>query len=191
MTKIESSSSTMQSKQSRLPRVTSQGDQLEYTALRSEILKRIELRHQIIQSVMVFAGIIFGLGLNNPSVAFIFPSLVALFALSWVHSDYRIRDMANYIRENIEPTFETPGWETVLQGRRNITTNRRWRLIFFSHGGLFLVIQLISIFIGITKYNHSLAETVLLVVSFFSVIYVIYIVSRAPSQSDALSLFQK
>lgn len=172
-------------------RITSQGDQLEYAALRNEILKRIELRHQIIQTLIVFAGVIFGLGLSNPGVALIYPPLAALFALSWVQSDYRIRDISKYIRDYIEPTFETPGWETVLQEIRKNATNRTWRFIVFSHGGLFLGTQLISIFIGITKYSQSPAENFLLVISFFSVIYVMYIISKTPSQSDANSFFGK
>jgi len=167
-----------------------QSANLEYTALRSEILKRIELRHQIIQTIIAFAGVILGFGLTHPRVALIFPPLAALFALSWVQSDYRIRDLADYIRQYIEPAFRTPGWETVIYERRKTRPKRTWRYIVFSHGGLFLGTQLMSIFIGIENYSRTLTENILLGISVLSTIYVGYIISKAPFQSDTNSLLE-
>src|SRR3990172_6680735 len=53
------------------------GIELEYTTLRSEILKRIEMRQQIVSIALTLAGTFLGAGLSNESGALIHPTLDA------------------------------------------------------------------------------------------------------------------
>jgi len=95
--------------------------EMEYTALRNEILKRIELRHQIIVVTLTIAGVFLGGGVqqNNAFITLVYPPLATFLAVSWAQNDHRIRDLAGYIRNYIEPFMSKDniilGWETYMQ----------------------------------------------------------------------------
>ena len=74
------------------------GVDLEYNSLRGEILKRIELRQQIISITLTLAGIFLSFGLSTDTVALIYPPLAAFLSIAWAQNDFRIRDLATYIR---------------------------------------------------------------------------------------------
>lgn len=142
--------------------------QLEYTALRNEILKRIELRQQVIQIALAFAGVLFSFGVARPGVAFVFPPLAALMATAWAQNDFRIRDLGTYLRDRIEPNLAGLGWETHLQKGRKASPDTTWRRTVYSHGGIFLGTQIIAIGIGLANFSNSLVEWILLFASFAS-----------------------
>ena len=55
------------------PTTIKPGCKLEYNALRSEVLKRIEMRQQIMSITLTLAGVFIGFGLKDSEVAFIYP----------------------------------------------------------------------------------------------------------------------
>jgi hypothetical protein len=91
--------------------------ELEYQQLRAEILKRIELRHQVIQTTLTFAGILIGVGAQtgNPLLSSLYPPLALCFAMLWAQNDIRGRQLGQFIREEIEK--EAGRWESFYRDK--------------------------------------------------------------------------
>ncbi len=156
---------------------------LEYNSLRSEILKRIELRQQIISITLTLAGIFLSFGLTTDTVALIYPPLAAFLSIGWAQNDFRIRDLATYIRENLETMPIGLGYETHAQQER--TQNRRlgaWRFVVISHTGIFVFTQVMAVGIELLR-SMPLVITplkwVLLVVDVMSILVVILFAGRS------------
>lgn len=87
----------------------------EYKALRDEILKRLEMQHQLISFALVAAGGLFAAGITNWSAVppLLYPLLSLFLAVSWTLHDIRIGEMGMYIRGRIEAQLlgHAHGWE--------------------------------------------------------------------------------
>ena len=151
----------------------------EYSALRSEILKRIGLRQQFISMTLTIAGVFLGIGVTTDTVALVYPLLAAFLAVGWVQNDIRIKQIATYIRERLASTTPYLGWETHVQERREETRMRAWRYVIFSHGGVFIFSQLVAIGIGILKLTATPVEWALLGVDVFAVALVLWVARQA------------
>ena len=146
----------------------SKGIEMEFNALREEVLKRIELREQITQITLGLAGVFLGVGLANPAIAFIYPTLSIFLAAGWAQNDLRIRQIGSYIRNNLETSLPGLGWES---HRKAIEEQSRLGLLNFvllSHGGIFALTQIMAIGIGLYKFTFTLAEQVLLGIDVFA-----------------------
>lgn len=79
----------------------------EYGALRNEILKRIEMRHQLLGVLMLAFGTLLTLGVTTGivEVILIYPLLALAFAFAWMHNDVRIKELADYISTHVEDTL--------------------------------------------------------------------------------------
>lgn len=152
-----------------------EGMKLEYTALRSEIVQRIGLRQQLLSITLTIAGVMLGFGVNNGSIALVYPPIAVFLALAWSQNDTRIRDSATYIRNRLEPKVPGLGWENYVQEERKRTLDGRWRRTILSHGGVFLSTQLIAILIGVfvLQFRLGLLDWALLVVDTIAMIIVV------------------
>ncbi|MBZ0289043.1 MAG: hypothetical protein K8I30_15600 [Anaerolineae bacterium] len=140
----------------------------EYATLREEILRRIELRQQLISITLTIAAVFLGVGLGSSTVAFVFPPLAALLALAWRQNDFRTRRLAEYIREHQEKEIDGLGWERYCQ------TNRRdWRGVVIAHAGTFLLVQLLAVGVGFFTFRSTWPEISLLVVDIISMVFVV------------------
>ncbi len=157
------------------------GIQLEYNALRSEILKRIELRQQIVALTLTLAGVFLSFALTVESVALIYPPLAMFLAFSWAQNDYRIRAMASYIRERLEGQPTGLGYETYTQlGRAERKNLGAWRFVVISHSGIFLVTQLMAVGIELSKSTpFSALEWVLSLIDVIAILIVVWITRQA------------
>jgi hypothetical protein len=150
------------------------GYELEYSALRAEILKRVELRQQIMSLALTIAGVFLGLGITTGSIALVYPPLAVFLAIAWVQNDSRIFDMALFIRDKLEPAIPGLGWESFIQGKRQSDARQgKWRTTILSHGGTFLFTQAIAIGIGLIHFGFTTGEWILLAVDILSLILVI------------------
>jgi hypothetical protein len=152
------------------------GLKMEYNALRGEILQRIGLRQQIIAMTLTVAGAFLAVGVTTAGIALVYPPLAFFLAVGWSQNDYRVRDAATYIRENIESASPGLGWETYVNKRRSRTRRSSWRYIVLSHGGVFLITQLMAIGIGIAKFSSTPAEWFLLALDAIAIALVGWIV---------------
>ena len=78
----------------------------EYQVLRGEILKRTELQHQLISIALLAFGSLLALGFGkdgSPQATLAYPLLTVALAAAWSQHDIRIRQIGEYIRDNIEP----------------------------------------------------------------------------------------
>ena len=159
------------------------GVDLEYNSLRGEILKRIELRQQIISITLTLAGIFLSFGLSTDTVALIYPPLAAFLAIAWAQNDFRIRDLATYIRENLETAPIGLGYETYVQRvRSNNKKLGAWRFVVISHTGIFIFTQLMAVGIELLKSMPIVLtplEWVLLVIDFVSILVVLLFAGRS------------
>src|SRR5215213_9015593 len=86
----------------------------EYSALRDEILKRIELQHQILNLALIIAGTVISVGFqfsNGPIILLIYPPIALVLSAGWEQNNLRIRQIGAYIRERTEPRSSSGGWE--------------------------------------------------------------------------------
>jgi hypothetical protein len=158
------------------------GLELEYNSLRNEILKRFDLRQQFISIALTLAGIFLSFGLTTALVALIYPPIATFLALGWAQNDLRIRDLGNYIRENIETVYPGIGYETYVQQVRNKSKGvKSWRPLVISHSGIFLFTQLMAVGIELSKstsFVFSPLKWGLLSIDIIAIIIVAWIASQ-------------
>lgn len=175
------------------------GVDLEYNTLRAEILKRVELRQQLVSITLTLAGIFMSVGLSADLVVLIYPPLATLLAFSWAQNDVRIGNIAKYIREKLETVPLGLNYETYsYQEREKEEGLGSFRFVILSHTGIFLFTQVMAITIEIAKSTsfptYSPLKWVLLAVDLISILIVTYIIRkisvhkiRTPKNKGALS----
>ena len=85
----------------------------EYSALRDEIMKRIEFQNNVLNWTLVIAGsvVTFALQLNNAMILLLYPPIAFGLSASWYQNNLRIRQLGVYIRKRIETRASGRGWE--------------------------------------------------------------------------------
>jgi hypothetical protein len=82
--------------------------QAEYTSLRSEFVKRVELGQRLLEITLVSAAAILTINLTGAEFARVllaYPVLVMFLAFAALHHALQLRILATYIRTEIEPRF--------------------------------------------------------------------------------------
>lgn len=128
----------------------------EYNALREEILKRIEMQHQIISLTLIVAGTFFSINLQgnlNPLFNLIYPVLALFLATYWAQNGAQIVRIGNYIYENFDKHLTNGrGWENHL---RKTAYGRNFHLSLFAARGIFIGTQLITLAIFLSHFEQS------------------------------------
>ena len=115
----------------------------EYSALRDEILKRIEIQHQLIALALIAAGTFLPFGINTSiTVVLLYPVLAMFVAVAWAHSEVRIRQCAAYIKY-IEVGFleSAGGWE---HARLLMVGEKHGSRSLFASRGIFVGTQVVA-----------------------------------------------
>jgi hypothetical protein len=136
----------------------------EYTSLREEILKRIELRYQLLTIIITAFGAIlaFGSQLKSAILIFLYPLLALCSMIIWLSNKYDIGQISSYIK-GIESKMgkENLNWESQ---RALIERQGMERLLSYGSRGFFIITQLLALAIGIvmlTTYpeaNNTVAD---------------------------------
>jgi 8-oxo-dGTP diphosphatase len=127
----------------------------EYGSLREEILKRMEIRTQLLTFTLIVSGAILSYGASENAsvlVLLIYPILAYFLALAWTHSDLRAGEIGDYIKDYIETKTVGIGWQTHLQE----SMQKQKKTIYkkatsFSAAGIFLVTEIASLFLALPK----------------------------------------
>ena len=164
----------------------SRGIEIEFNALRNEVLKRIEIREHISQITLGLAGVFQSVGLANPVIAFIYPTLSFFLAVGWAQNDIRIRQLGNYIRNKLEPALPGLAWESHRKNIEEQTRTSLWHFVILSHGGIFVTTQIMAIGIGIFKFTYTLIEQVLLGVDLLSILLTFILLEYVRRASDRI-----
>ena len=142
----------------------------EYNALRNEILKRIELQHQMISLTLIVFGTIlgFGLQLHSSSIVLLYPVVSFFLAASWAHNGRSIRDIATYIREQVEARAgeNNFGWEHRALPHRRLLG----RLDTLSARGIFAGTSLLAILVAVPLAKVDTINIFLFAVAIASII---------------------
>lgn len=144
---------------------------LQYSALRSEIDRRIDIRQQILYLTLVVGGAFLTVGLQpniSELVILFYPILAMFLAASWTHNDLRIGQIDYFIQTEVEKHLGglAPGWEdfrrrTFLPSRKQTHIGKTNSghllapprgLIAFSTRGIFLTTQVIAMLIAVGRY---------------------------------------
>lgn len=165
----------------------------QYSAMRAEMIKRLEIRSQIVALTLVVAGTFLSVGAQTsvPESALLVYPLIAMFlAASWKQNDTRTGQMVRFIRDKIEkhigPSPAQLGWESY---RRD--SHPPSKLTPFSVSGVFVVTQLLAMALAVVRFVpliHGLrldnlsaelvVDGVLLVVGASSVVATFFILRR-------------
>lgn len=161
--------------------------EMVYNALREEILKHFDFQQQSLSitwtviTATLAASVLFP---TIPSVALLYPPIGASLTLTWIQRCYSIRSVANYIRDNLEPSFSFKGWETHLCERKGIIND--W-MIYISNGVFFLLSQVIAVGTGLYNFTtnsfkpiRSLTplEEILFIIDLLSILVVFFFVVK-------------
>jgi positive regulator of sigma E activity len=96
----------------------------QYSALREEVLKRIEIQHQLILGALVAIGTVLTVNTQSGSSAILllYPFLAMFLTLAWSQNDHRNREITQYLakKEKLFLTDASLGWE------HSRTSSRLW-----------------------------------------------------------------
>jgi hypothetical protein len=150
----------------------------EYASLRDELLKRIEIRHQIVSLHLIVAGTFLTIGAQPdiPAVVLlVYPVLTMFIAATWARNDSRIKYIGAYIRDNIELLTKNVLWET-HRLEKAAKPGFLWlsRLRIFSTMGLFLVTQVLALGLAVSRLVYSAEEIILLVLDMVAIAITTY-----------------
>jgi F0F1-type ATP synthase membrane subunit c/vacuolar-type H+-ATPase subunit K len=162
--------------------------EIEYATLREEMLKRMEARTQYISITLTIGGAFLGVGWGQGAVALLlFPPLAALLAAAWAQNETRLLQLSAYIRDHLETKIPGLGWERFSREMDERSQSSSWMLNLLSVGGIFLLTQLLAIFLGgirLTQNRPALFEYVLLGIAVASVFVVLSLINHVRRQSS-------
>ena len=153
----------------------------EWNGLRAEIIKRMEIRHQILSLALIVAGtlITFGAQPTTPVLVLLrYPLLSVFLALAWMHNDMRISEMAEFIREKIEPTLSGFRWEYYIRKKKTdeIKRNPLARATEISASGIFVFTELLALVLALARVSYAVHE--ILLVDLGAVFLTVFFVRR-------------
>jgi hypothetical protein len=133
--------------------------QTEYTSLRAEIVKRLELGQRLLEITLVSAAAILTINLTGTEfgrVLLAYPVLVMFLAFAGLHSALQVRILAMYIKTEIEPRFRwrhngqdvTVGYEAWLAAH---APREEQRLGIFSSIFMFTGTQVLVFSLGVVE----------------------------------------
>src|SRR5258708_7476136 len=148
----------------------------EYNSLKAEVLKRIEIRHQLTTFALIAPGTIIAVGfqVKNTFLILSYPILACLLSAVWLANTRAYHEVSIYIRTQIEPKLGRTNlkWQHV-----HYNAPHPFRLIgFLGSGAIFIFTELLAIFAGITLAKFNVPEIILLALAILSVLLTIFMV---------------
>jgi hypothetical protein len=124
----------------------------EFQGLRSEILKRTEIQHQLISITLVALGALISVGLELSATALLaYPMLAVFLAAAWSSNDIQIAQLGAYIRDDIEKRLldDGLGWEHHISSE-GISKLIGYRALLATRG-LFLGSEVLAVVLYLVK----------------------------------------
>jgi hypothetical protein len=123
----------------------------EYNSLRAEILKRVEIRYQLLAlTVTVFGALLaFGSQTKNVGPILLYPVLAFCLAVSWRSNQHNIWKLSDYIVEHIEAKVGNHNmyWESYCKSPGRET--RAEKYLNYGSKGIFVLTEVLALLIGI------------------------------------------
>ena len=154
----------------------------EYAALKAELLKRVELQHQLISLTLIVFGTMLSFGLQgrSSSIILLYPVIAFFLAASWAHNGRAIRDIVIYIKDQVEAVVggNNFGWEHRARPHRRLFS----RLDFLSARGIFAGSALLATLVAIPLARVDAINIFLFVIALASTIGSITLLRFFPVQ---------
>lgn len=152
----------------------------QFSALRDEILKRLEMQHQLLALALIVSGTLLTIGLADKGPAMILllsPILIMFIAIAWSSNNVRIGQAGKFIKE-VEGAED---WEHYW--RSSEIHNWLATGTIAAHG-IFNGAQLVIIAFALLRSNFPTVEKVLIVIDVVTVVltFVIVQLSRRPAR---------
>jgi hypothetical protein len=128
----------------------------QYISLREEILKRIEIQHQLILGTLVAVGTILTVGTQGGSLSIllVYPFLAMFLTLAWSQNDHRNRQISEHLGRHEEVFLK----DTALAWEKSRRSSRLWifgsRKVFAARG-IFVGSQVLTILLYWFTVNSS------------------------------------
>jgi hypothetical protein len=124
----------------------------EYNNLRAEILKRVEIRYQLLAiTVTVFGALLAFVSQTKNAIPLLFyPMLALCIAISWLSNQQDIWKLSDYIINHIEVEagkehMHWEGYSRNLSGKEKRTR----QFLAFGNKGIFVLTELFALLVGI------------------------------------------
>jgi len=134
----------------------------EYNALRTDVMQRMEIRHQMVSLALITAGTLFTFGLQKDaptSILFVYPILACFITGIWAHNVIFTKKIVFYIRDNIESKLHGIKWETSSEKERFSLSSLSGVI---STSGVFLTTQIIAVVLGFLKSTFTTIDVFLI-----------------------------
>jgi hypothetical protein len=127
----------------------------EYEALRTEIMKRMEIQNQVILFSITALGAILAVAFQSkmPALGLLYPVLATFLATTWAHDDYRASQIGKYIKVRIEQRLGKDaeqrywiGWEHYM----GLPQSRPGSLYRLASVGIFAATELVATAVGLS-----------------------------------------
>lgn len=157
----------------------------EYSALRNEIIKRMEFRHQLLTFTLIAAGTILSFGAKEgiTLILLIYPLLALFLAIAWSQSDIRAGEIGDFIRINIEDKLKGICWQSYI---KKIKTSEQKNLLQkttqLSAQGVFLFTEILALVLAAPKITFTIQEIILLFFDLVAIVFTIYVIGRRRSK---------
>lgn len=124
----------------------------QYTALRAEILARIDTRYRLVSYTIVLLGTMIALVIRSenpqPSVLFAYPVFAYLLFGLWIQNYRMMNRISAFMMKHVEPHFDGTWWES-FNLEVGGEPSRVRRILASGHAGaLFVVAQVIAMTCG-------------------------------------------
>jgi hypothetical protein len=129
----------------------------EYKYIYTEIIKRVELSHVILNIVFVSVGVLWGAGFvySKPAIFGIYPIILLVLALGYSANATVLSTLGHYMREVLEKDIYELNWATYFRNinKKIILLNK---LFVFS---IFVLLSVVSLGLYYSAANLTLSES--------------------------------
>jgi hypothetical protein len=125
----------------------------QYSSLRSEIEKRLDIRQATLTFTLLLAGTFLSVAAQPgiaAATAFYYPIVALFLAAAWTHNDAKIGQISQYIRLEVEQHMPFTGWEAYRKSTFDVThpLTPKSGLISFATKGVFLTTESLALLVG-------------------------------------------
>lgn len=147
----------------------------EYSSLREELLKRVEIRQNTVALIVTAAGVLLGFSITTPALSLLFPPLSLFLCVMWAQNDIRALQITDYL-QSLENEQTKLGWTTFykkVQGSGSFLSGVPFSVV--APGGIFILTSVMALAIGLSKWPTSRLYTWLLVADFLSILLMVWL----------------
>ncbi len=152
--------------------------EIEYNALRNEVIKRIELKHSIISLALTTATAVLGFSISNPKLALLYPPLAMCFCCIWAQNEMRELQLCDYL-STLERKLEF-GWSLYYKRvQADGSFFKGLPLSVLAPGSIFILTSIIALCLGRKVIFSSVLTITLSIIDILTIVVMIYLILKS------------